>query len=99
MKNNYKIDKGSGLRIGYLKCDYSEGIFNQEYQIRFKARNQNWCFVNRTDVIASDKEQGYVRVLIQNKIKEGLIVLINDTGDRRLSPFSVIEKDVVARIV
>jgi hypothetical protein len=98
MRNDYKIDKESGLKVGYLKCNYSRGMFDHEYQIRFKAQNQNWCFVNRTDVVASNEKRGYVKVLIQNEMEKRAIVLINDTGDHRLSGFKVLTKDLVSKV-
>ena len=88
-----------------LKCNYSEGMFSHERFIKFKVVNptqQNWCFVNKEDVMPSkidteeveDGKKGLVKVVIKS-LKEGkFLVGINDVADKRESRFYVPKEEV-----
>ena len=39
------------MRTRYLKCTYGKGLFSNEYAINFDCEKQNWCFINKTDLI------------------------------------------------
>ncbi len=84
------------MKVKYLKCTYTK-ISEGEYGVNFNARNQNWCFVNRADVLSSKNNQGYVKCLLAEDLEREAIVWINDLGDHRPSPFRVSKADLIDR--
>lgn len=86
------------MKKRYLKCDYDEGLFTDEHTVKFNSSPQNWCFVNKADVILAGSKKGFVKCYLIAEIGEEAIVRINDVGDHRPSSFRVKALDLVARI-
>mgnify|MGYP001565447762 CR=1 FL=1 len=58
----------------YLKCIYSEGIYDDEYIVSFNSSGRNWCFVRRKDVIVSNEREGLVRIIIYSEGTQASLV-------------------------
>jgi len=85
------------MKTRYLKCTYGKGLFKEEYLINFNSANQNWCSVNKTDIIPLDEKNGYVKCQLASKQEREAIIVINDVGDHRQSSFRVNISDLVLK--
>ncbi len=83
----------------YLKCKYGEGMFPNERWISFNGDGQNWCFVNKEDVVTRGGKEGFVKLRWHQFKGDEAYVGINDTGDHRVSTFKVPKEDVLEEIV
>jgi hypothetical protein len=85
----------------YLKCEYSDGMFSDEYAIKFevvKPMSQNSCFVNKEDVIPLEGNYGLVKLISINESEKDSIVCINNVGEHRISNFKVYNVELVDNI-
>ena len=68
----------------YLKCDYSQGIFEGEYSINFKpyekGLGQKWRAVKKEDVLVvdSEKNMGLAKIVLLSVRGDKALIEIND---------------------
>lgn len=85
----------------YLKCNYSPGIFDNEYFIQFKGGQLpgtflGGVFVVKDNVIINDKEEslGLVKIILARKDEETSQILIPSITDSGAF-FKVLNEDIV----
>jgi hypothetical protein len=90
----------------YLKCEYGPGLWNHEYQIKFKPfeNGQNQVLVNKEDVKPIDGIHGLAKIIVKQFEKNKVLFEINDVGDHRRSKFyapasEIVENPVIADVL
>lgn len=76
-----------GLEKGYVKCNYSEGMFSDEYFVNFKGSFERGTGIGEDYIVMKDrvsvidKSSGLLKILIVRKDENTSQILIDGAKD------------------
>ena len=82
----------------YLRCVYGPGLWDHEYQIKFRAfcsNSNDSCFVNKTDVVPVSDKFGLVKIVVNSFENDNASIKINNSLEHKKSRFYVPKTEIV----